>query len=83
VQKWNPRTHEYEAYTVPKDWKIVLYTEDMDTPINCVQCGKDMKYGNGYTSKQVHTEIGLGYPVCGDCYQKELEEERDGEMEAS
>lgn len=76
IQKWNFKTHKYEKFKftkAKKRWVVVLFSEDMDLEINCVNCGKKMTYGQGYTSRQYHNHAGLGYPVCEDCYNKEWE----------
>lgn len=75
LQKWNFQTHTYEPFESPA---IVLkiYSEDMDERCDCANCGKIMTYGDGYTSKTIHTEGGFGYPVCSECYEKEVEEDR-------
>lgn len=75
--KWNYETHEYDPYQVPDDWVLGLYSTDMELPINCAQCGKGMTYGVGYTSKEVHTPVGFGYAVCEQCYEKEVERDRE------
>lgn len=38
IQKWNPRTREYEEYR--PDWDVTLYSEDMDIIVNCAECGQ-------------------------------------------
>jgi hypothetical protein len=76
AEKWDVKTHKYEPYTLPKG--CYLYSEDMDATVACAQCGKIITYGEGYTSKQVHNQYGLGYPVCEDCYTKEIDEEQKG-----
>ena len=73
LKKWNYDKHIYEPYEVPEEWIIKIYSENMDEIINCLHCGKEVKYGETYTSHEVHTEIGLGYPVCEKCYAKENE----------
>lgn len=77
IRKWNYETHEYDAYTPPEGWVPVLVTDDMELAIKCASCGKDMDFGSGYTSKELHTTVGFGYPVCEDCYEKESERDRD------
>ena len=72
VRKWNYDTKEYDPYT-PEPGTYVLLTRDMDLPINCMSCAKDMVFGKGYTSKVFHTQVGFGYPVCEQCYEKEVE----------
>jgi len=76
LQKWDFEKHEYLPFEVPDDRIVVLYTEDMDQPIDCTNCGKHMTYGEGLTSRTIHNHVGLGYPVCQDCYDVEWEAEK-------
>lgn len=75
IQKWNPKKHVYESYEPNPEWKLILLSDDMDELVNCAQCGKKIKFGDSYTSKQIHNPIGLGYPVCESCYEVELKKE--------
>ena len=75
VGKWNYQTQKYDDYSFPEDWNIILYTSDMEEEVNCCQCGKLIKFGDGYTSKEIHTSVGFGYPVCADCYIQERKRE--------
>ena len=79
MQKWNWETKEYEPYEVPKDWYCPLYMDNMMGIINCACCGQKMIFGIGYTSREIHSEMGFGYIVCEDCYRKEFEREREAE----
>lgn len=72
--KWNFKTKEYKEITPPKGWHVSIFESDMDKLINCAECGKLIPYGEGYTSKAIHTDMGFGYSVCSQCYQQELEE---------
>lgn len=72
ARKWDEEKREYEPYELPDG--STCYEIDMDKAVNCARCGKKMIFGNGYTSRQIHTEMGFGYCVCGTCYSKELEE---------
>jgi hypothetical protein len=74
LNKWNPRLHHYEAFETPAEI-VVLYTPVMELPCDCTRCGIRMTFGDGYTSKQIHTDGGMGYPVCENCYEEELKEE--------
>lgn len=74
VQKWNTKLSKYEQYELPKG--ATLFEKDMDKKVNCARCGGPMIYGQGYTSRQIHTRMGLGFSVCRNCYQNEFEEER-------
>lgn len=48
----------------------------MGEVITCAECKKKMLYGDGYTSRKIHTVNGIGYMVCKQCYDKEYEEEK-------
>lgn len=73
VLKWDPERREYDPIKIPADCK--LFSFDMEEKVRCPHCGKAMLYGNGFTSKQIHSEIGFGYIVCAECCERELEEE--------
>ena len=77
LSKWNCKEHKYEDYIVPSTWKVSLYEADMETIVNCPHCGKEVKYGETYTSKQFHNWAGLGFSACSECYEKEWKEERE------
>lgn len=72
LHKWNKETEDYEDFDSPAK-RVQLFSDDMEMLVDCVECGKEMKYGECYTSKRIHNHIGLGYHVCGDCYKKEIE----------
>lgn len=71
--KWNRGLDDYEPVILPADCST--YEDDMETIVRCAQCGKPMKFGSGYASKEVHTAMGMGYCVCPDCYAEEWERE--------
>lgn len=59
------------------DWHVVLITDDMDLPVNCASCGRNVAFGETYTSRALFTDNGwFGLPVCTKCYVKELEAEK-------
>lgn len=72
AQKWNFKTHAYRDYELPQNCR--LYSNDLTEKVACCQCGKGKEFGDMYTSKQIHNQIGLGYPVCEECYKLELKE---------
>lgn len=72
ARKWNEEKREYKPYELPEG--ASCYEVDMDRVVNCARCGGAMLFGNGYTSKQIHTEMGFGYCVCEKCYEEEWEE---------
>lgn len=85
LQRFNEKERVYEPYQVPDDWYVSTYETDMDTTVNCCQCGRKVPFGECYTSMQVQTAVGFGYAVCGECYYgkewPEREEARRGDTE--
>lgn len=79
VGKWNYKIKRYDIYNLPDNWNIKLYTDDMDEIINCCQCGAAVKFGECYTSLEVHNNYGLGFAVCDECYRKEWERKNESE----
>jgi hypothetical protein len=77
LRKWNPKNHVYESCKVPDSWNVSCYEADMTTIVNCAQCGDELEFGETYTSRQIHTEIGIGFGVCKACYEKEVRAERE------
>ena len=73
VNKWNDKEHKYFPHEIPDSWHISLIEFDMDKKINCVNCGKEIYFGDGYTSRRYHTDKGLGYMECKTCYFKYCE----------
>lgn len=71
LNKWNYKTKSYDEYEIPNEWRTPLLIGDLDAEVNCVQCGKKLKYGECYTSLEVHSSMGLGYGVCKECYDEE------------
>lgn len=71
VLKWIPKKHKYKKYRLPVG--SCLCSDDMDKVVSCASCGQKVKYGDCYTSRQIHTELGIGFAVCTACYEKELE----------
>lgn len=69
VLKWNVNTNEYDIYRLPL--KASAYESDLHAIIACARCDKELSYGDSYTSRHIHTEMGLGYMVCYECYKLE------------
>lgn len=76
LQKWNYEKQQYEDFEVPSDWRCRAYVPDILEPISCPHCGKILPFYETYTSLEVHTPMGFGYGVCGECYEKEWERRR-------
>ena len=68
LRRFNEAAREYEPYEVPDEWKLLAYSNDMDEKCNCAMCGKELRYGDTYTSFQIHTKNGFGYGVCESCH---------------
>lgn len=73
LRKWDYEAHDYRPHYVPEEWNVAVYSDDLNEIIQCAHCGKELTYGDSYTSLEIHNEFGLGYAVCEDCYEKELE----------
>ena len=73
IQKWNYEKHKYEPYEVPDDWNFILHTNNMEAQTTCPQCGKVVPFGEAYISMEIHTSLGLGFSVCEECHEKEME----------
>lgn len=82
IGKWNFKTREYEPYTIPQGWYCPLLIsfhplhqeESLKVKVNCADCGKEVIYGNTYTSRTIHNTLGIGYPICNVCYKEELKD---------
>lgn len=72
LRKWNYERHKYKDYEIPDEWNVKTYGNGMEEIINCCQCGKKIKFGDSYTSLEVHAKMGFGYSVCEKCYEKEF-----------
>lgn len=72
IGKWNYKTRSYDPYELPRG-NVQLLHDDMDAAINCASCGQPLIFGDSYTSQEIHTGVGLGFPVCFSCYESETE----------
>ena len=72
LKKWDYSTHSYRPYEIPDDWVCKYSGFNMSEIINCCQCGKEVTFGECYSSLEVHTSYGMGYMVCEDCHNKEI-----------
>lgn len=82
LRKWSYEDRVYRPYEIPDGWKVSSYEFDMETLVNCAQCGREIRYGDSYTSNEVHDPmLGFGYAVCADCYQKEMNRRMKAEVD--
>lgn len=72
AQIWKPKEHKYEPYKLPEGSVIIAENPDME--ISCCKCGKHIKYGDSYCSREVHNDFGFGYSECAECYDKAIVE---------
>ena len=73
LRRWNYNNHEYEKVEIPNDWHVSIYETDMNVIVNCPHCGKKLRFGETYTSKEFHDYVGFGCGVCEKCHNEELE----------
>lgn len=68
--KWDYESKSYHLCILPTGSKLAAEDNEI---CDCASCGKPMIFGDGYTSLEIHTNIGLGFCVCESCYREELE----------
>lgn len=74
AKKWNFSKVEYEDYELPEG--ASTFSKDMDEIVSCARCGKQLSFGDTYTSRQIQTQrLGFGYGVCKECYEEEWKAE--------
>ena len=73
LQRWNYKIRQYEPYEVPDTWNVSAFCAEMDEIVTCPHCGENIPFGEGYTSREIHTATGMGYAVCESCYEQEWE----------
>lgn len=71
VRRWNHKKRDYDPYMIPSDWKCRTSAE-MDEIVNCASCGREVEFGDCYSSLEIHGKLGFGYSVCPECYEKEV-----------
>lgn len=76
VLVWDFKNKEYKAREIPDEWKATTYCADLNAEVNCAECGRVLTYGECYTSRRIHNKIGMGFGVCPECYDIEMEKER-------
>jgi hypothetical protein len=74
AQKWNYKTHDYDPYELPENCR--LYETDLSLKVACCHCGKEYEFGVMYTSREIHNNMGFGYPVCKACFNIEIEKSK-------
>lgn len=80
LKRWNYEAHTYEDYQIPDDWHCLSYSRDMDEVVNCPHCGREITFGDGYTSMEIHNGIGGGYAVCTSCHIEEMGRSKENDQ---
>jgi len=72
--RYDDRLKSYtDRITIPDDERVVINTMDMELPCNCSNCGKEVKYGDTWSSTEWFEESGIwALPVCRDCHESEM-----------
>lgn len=71
MHKYNQITRKEEPYEPPTEGgNYPVYSDNMDEVINCAQCGKQIPFGEGYTSREIFSGP-WGHMVCRECMEKE------------
>lgn len=76
LRRWDYKTETYLPFASPAN-NLFLFCQDMQAPVDCASCGKQMVYGDTYTSQEIHTSVGMGFPVCEDCHEVEWQRRND------
>lgn len=70
--RWVPARSEYRDWHVPDGASVSA--ADFSTAVECAECGCWLAFGESYTSRLIHNELGFGYAVCPRCYEDEFRE---------
>ncbi len=70
AKRWDFARREYDEVEIADTCST--YKDDFDSEVTCPGCGKPVKFGDTYTSRQWHDRVGFGYGVCEKCHDAEL-----------
>lgn len=76
--KWDFARREYDEADIPGTCSN--YKDDFDELVTCPGCGKQVRFGDTFTSRLYHDRIGFGYGVCEKCHEGELLMEREASV---
>lgn len=71
AQRWDNELREYKPYELPEG--AVTYCPHLSATVTCADCGKSVRYGDTYTSSEIHTSTGVGYAICETCMENEIQ----------
>lgn len=72
IRKWNENKKDYDVVTIPDAWNAPLHCDSMAEIVNCVNCGCEMRYGDGFKSKRYRNVAGMSYSECKKCFDEYL-----------
>ncbi len=72
MQKYDFIRKQYTPYTPPRNGHYDIMGYDNEE-LNCAACGCIINEYNAYTSAAIQNDIGIGYLICKNCYDRELE----------
>lgn len=81
LKKYNYATNKFSDHIIEDNWNCKAYSHDMEEVVNCPHCGRQLTYGDTYTSLEIRTPMGFGYGVCENCYSEELRRMRNAQTE--
>lgn len=62
-----------DRIVIPDEELVVINTTDMELLCNCACCGKEVKYGDTWSSTEWFDESGVwSLPVCRECHEREM-----------
>lgn len=72
VNRWNPRTHEYEDHYIKHPDRIRVYDVDLDEYCDCAQCGHPTLIRMSFRSLEIEGSDGYPFSVCYPCHIREV-----------
>ncbi len=71
--KWDFEKCRYDEVDIPDTCSN--YKDNFSEEVTCPNCGRQVRYGDTYTSRRWHDRVGFGYGVCERCHELEALEE--------
>ena len=72
MQKYDFIAKQYTPYTPPQNGRYDIMARPNEG-LNCAECGCIINKYNAYTTGAIQNDIGIGYLICKNCYDRELE----------
>ncbi|MCQ2106531.1 MAG: hypothetical protein MJZ26_12155 [Fibrobacter sp.] len=69
---WDNKKREYTKEVELPKGKYIAFTDNMDEPCTCANCGETVRFGEMYTSRKYYGCNGIfAFYVCSKCYEVE------------